>query len=76
MQCQHNILLAKLPVSTGIMVDMSECLNGVCGMFTFKKYICSDCKCTITVLEAVVSKEENGPVSFLDTQEIPGDRDL
>ena len=57
MKCSHNHLVAKEPLFTGIVVDMVEALNGVCGMFTFKKYKCLDCGCTITILEAVVSKE-------------------
>lgn len=57
MECAHNDLKAKKPLFTGIVVDRKEDLDGVCGMFIYKKYICLDCGYTITILEAVVSKE-------------------
>lgn len=57
--CAHNIL-AACGNFTGIIVTVDDQIDTgssrVDGMFTYKKYVCVDCRKIITVLNAVVEK--------------------
>lgn len=61
--CPHNKLTAIdniIGTYLNIQDDCKSNFSNVCGMFTYKKYICVNCKKIITVLNAIVEESNNG----------------